>query len=230
MKRIFLIISLLACFAMGSNAQIGPLRFGVKAGPSFDWASAGSTEVSNEGMRLGFGAGLVVEHELTSSISISSGLNWNFLRMKYQFTDHRLADNFLELGLIPVTRNVRATCFEIPLKGKVSMDVLDSWKAYVEAGFGLGINFSDKAKDEYDFHWDHFADEEFTDYSYQYRLLQASLCFGLGTEFEVNSNLSLFAQLTFNHALSNAFTHQMQKETGSILHTNYIGVEVGFLH
>lgn len=230
MKKIFLIISVLVCFTLGSNAQIKPIKFGFKMGPSLDWASPGSTATSNEGVKLGFGAGLIIDYYFTSSVALSSGLNYDFLQMKYQFTDYRLADNFLEMGQIPVNRHVRSTYLEIPLKGKVKMNVVDSWNAYVEAGFGLGLNYSDKAKDEYDFHWAHYSDLEYADYSYQYRPLQASFCFGLGTEFEVNRNLCFIAQLTFHHSLSNTFTHQMQKETGSILNTNFIGIEVGVLH
>ena len=230
MKKIFLIISLLAFFTIESNAQIRPIKFGFKMGPSLDWASSGSTATSNEGVKLGYGAGLVIDCYFTNNVALSSGLDYNFLRMKYQFTDNRMADNFLEMGLIPVNRHVRSTYFEIPLKGKVKMEVVDSWDAYVEAGLGLGLNYSDMAKDEYDFHWAHYADPEYADYSYQYRLLQASLCFGLGTQFEINPKLSLFAQLTLHHSLSNTFTHQMQKETGSILNANFVGIEVGFLH
>ena len=229
MKKISLIISFLAFLSIGSNAQIRPIKFGVKLGPSVDWASPGSTAASHDRIGLGLGAGLVLEHELTRNISVASGLNFNVLQMRYQFTDRRLADDYLEMGLISVNRKVRGTYFEIPLKGKVKMDVADSWKAFVEAGVGFGLNYSDKGKDEYEFHWVQYSDPEYVDYSYQYRLLQASLCFGLGTEFEVNRNLSLFAQLTFNHSLSNTFTHQMYKDTGSELHTNYVGIEVGFL-
>ena len=65
---------------------------------------------------------------------------------------------------------------------------------------------------------------------YQYRLLQASLCVALGAEYEINPKFSLFAQLSFEHAFSNAFTSLMKKQTGSVVRHNYIGLEVGFMH
>ena len=68
MKRIPLIISLVVLFALNGNAQIGDLRFGLKLGPSFDWASSGSVETGNEGVKLGFNAGLVLDYYLTDNI------------------------------------------------------------------------------------------------------------------------------------------------------------------
>ncbi len=42
--------------------------------------------------------------------------------------------------------------------------------------------------------------------------------------------ISAFAQLTFDHAFSNAFVRSLEKQTGSIIRNNYIGVEIGIMH
>jgi hypothetical protein len=55
------------------------------------------------------------------------------------------------------------------------------------------------------------------------------MIFGLGTEFEINRNLSAFAQLTFDHSFSNAFVSSLEKQTGSVLRNNYVGLEFGIL-
>ena len=230
MKRILLIISLVACFAMASNAQNQPFRLGFKMGPSIDWASAGSTVVENHGAKLGFGAGFVVDYHFNDYFAVTSGLNFNDLRMGYRFMDSRGVEDFLEDALVMVDRRVRTTYFEVPLMARADVKIVDSWKAYVEAGVGLGVNSADKAKDEYSFCWIDYADESYVDYSYQYRILQASMCFALGAEYDINPKLSLFAQLSFCHSFSNAFTHLMQKQTGSIARQNFIGLEIGFMH
>ena len=41
---------------------------------------------------------------------------------------------------------------------------------------------------------------------------------------------SAFAQLTFDHAFSNAFVRSLEKQTGSIIRNNYIGIEIGIMH
>lgn len=230
MRKILLIISLVAVFSLGVNAQTRETRYGIKAGPAFDWASAGSTAVNSHGPRLGFNVGLVYDHYFTNNIAVSSGVNLNFLRMKYTFTDHRYVDDFLEETNVSVERLLKATNAEIPIKVKLRFDVSDSFGAFVEAGGGLGLNFKDLGKDAYDFYWVSSEDETFKDCTNQYRLLQLSMLFGLGAEYEINGDFSAFAQLTFDHSFSNAFVSSLEKQTGSVLRNNYIGIEVGIMH
>ena len=115
----------------------------------------------------------------------------------------------------------------MPLKVKVKFDGMDSWKAFAEAGVGISFNYADKGKDKYDFFWTGHTDDNYVDYLYQYRWIQTALNFGVGAIYEINSKFSVFAQLTMNNALSNSFTKAMEEQTGSIVSTNFIGLEVG---
>ena len=215
--------------SLGASAQAKNYRYGIKFGPAFDWASSGSTATENMGVRLGFNAGLVVDRHFSEQIAFSSGLDFHFMRMKYQFTDLRMVDNFLEEVQLPVERRVRATEIEVPLKLKAGFHVAESVKAYVEAGCGVAFNLNDRVKDAYDYYYISYRDEVYVVRSEQYRLLQASLLFGVGAEYEINRKLSFFAQAAFNHSLSNAFVRALEKQTGSIIRNNFIGVEVGML-
>ena len=231
MRKTLLIISLVAAMAVDANAQTGNARFGIKLGPTFDWASSGSTAVTNEGFRLGANLGLVCDYHVTSYFAVSSGVDLNILNMKYTFTDHRYVEDFLVETNVPVSRRLNAINIEIPVKAKLSFDVADSFKAYAEVGLGLGINCRDVGKDNYSFYWVNYGEDKgYVDCTNQYRPLQLAMKFGLGTEYEINRNLSTFAQLTFNHAISNAFISSLENQTGSILRNNFIGVEVGLLH
>lgn len=229
MRKTLLIISFVAIIVMGGNAQTGDGRFGIKIGPSLAWASSGSTAVENNGVGLGYNVGLVYEHYLSDHIAVSSGVTFNALRMKYTFTDRRFVDDFLEKTNVPVMRRVKSMNFEIPIKVKLKFDVVDSFQAYVEAGGGLGFNSKDLCRDDYTFYWVTSSGESYIDCTNQYRLLQLSMIFGLGTEFELNRNLSAFAQLTFDHSFSNAFVSSLEKQTGSVLRNNFVGLEFGIL-
>ena len=230
MRKTLLIISLVTMVALNANAQPKGDRIGIKAGPTIDWASSGSTAAKGEGIGLGFGLGLVYDHYLSDGIFVSSGVNLNHLRMKYSFTDSRLVDDFLEEANMVVDRRLKATNIEIPLKAKFKMDVFDSFAAFVEAGCGLSFNCKDFAKDDFSFYWVSSEGKGFVDCTNQYRVLQFSMLFGLGAEYEINQKLSAFAQLTFDHAFSNAFISSLEKQTGSILRNNFIGIEVGIMH
>ena len=230
MRKILLIISLVAAFAVSTKAQTKNTRIGIKLGPTIDWASPGSAAATYDGIRFGGNLGLVYDRYLTDNVAISSGVNFNFLRLKYSFIDYRRAEDFLEESNMSVSRRLNATNIEIPIKFKIRMDVVDSFKAYAEAGAGLSLNCKDYGKDSYTFYWTSYEGQSYVDCTNQYRPLQLSMIFGLGTEFEINRNLSVFAQLTFDHAFSNALVNSLEKQTGSILRNNYIGIEVGFMH
>lgn len=230
MKKTLLIISLVATIVVGANAQTSNARFGIKLGPTFDWASPGSTAASNDGFGLGVSLGLVYDYYVTSNVAFSSGVNFNILNMKYTFTDRRHVEDFLEEANVSVSRRLNAVNIEVPVKAKFCFDVADSFKAYAEAGLGLGFNCRDVGKDSYSFYWVLSEGEDYVDCTNQYRVFQFSMLFGLGAEYEINQNLSAFAQLTFDHAFSNAFISSLENQTGSILRNNYIGIEVGLLH
>ncbi len=230
MRKTLLIISMVTAMAMCANAQIGDARYGIKLGPTFDWASSGSTAATSDGFRLGGSLGLVYDYYFTSNVAVSSGASFNFLRMKYTFTDQRRVEDFLEEANILVSRRVNSVNIEIPLKAKFRLDVAESFKAYAEAGVGLSFNCKDYGKDCYSFYWVTSEGEGYVDCTNQYRPLQFSMIFGLGVEYEINRDFSAFAQLTFDHAFSNAFVSVLEKQTGSILRNNYVGVEIGILH
>ncbi len=229
MRKTLLIISLVASIAVAANAQTRNVRYGIKLGPTFDWASSGSTAATNEGFRLGANLGLVYDCYLTRNIAVSSGVNVNILRLKYTFTDCRRVEDFLEEANVSVSRRLKATNIEIPLKAKLRFGVSDSFKVYAEAGAGLSFNSKDYSKDSYSFYWVTSEGESYVDCTNQYRLLQLSMVFGLGVEYEINRSFSAFAQLTCDHAFSNAFVRSLEKQTGSILRSNFIGVEVGIM-
>ena len=230
MRKTLLIFSLIAAFSMGAHAQQRNFRIGAKIGPTFDWASAGSVNTENKGVKLGFNVGLVADYYFSEHFGISSGADLDLLRMKYQFTDHRYVEGFLNEVDVPVTRQLRATVVEIPLKAKARFDMMESLKGYVEIGAGLGINCKDMGKDSYEYYWVESEGKNYEDCTNYYRPLQFSMIFGLGAEYEINNNIGAFAQLSFHHAFSNAFAGWKQKETGVILRNNFIGVEVGIVH
>ena len=97
------------------------------------------------------------------------------------------------------------------------------------------INTKDLTKDSYpkegnelSTYWAPQPDEYYTAaYFYQYRWFQTALIAGLGAEFQINRKFSVFAQLSYNHALNNTFTRDIEELTKGNLHTNFIGIEIG---
>ncbi len=231
MKRMSLIISLVMLFALGGTAQNGNFRFGLKLlGPNFSWAGPCSKMTENHGARLGFGTGIIVDYHLTKVFIASTGVDFNFCRMKYDFTDYRIPAGFLVEEEVMVSRRLKSSNLEIPIKVRARFNVADSFGIFVEAGIGLGFNLKDYVKDEYKLQWVDYHSEFYEDYTNQYRAFQPSMLFGFGGDFEINRKLSVFIQLSYHHTLSNAFTKALAERTGSKLFNNFIGIELGIMH
>ena len=226
MKKIALIISMVALFSIGGYAQGKTL--GLKFGPNISWGGSGSATTHSDHARMGFAVGGFFDNYITPHVAISTGLNLNLMSMDYTFDDYRTAADFLEEAKVPVSRRFKGSYVELPLKLKVKIGILDSWSAYAEGGVGLSFNFSDKGKDSYnDPFGQHHQDATYQDYGYQYRMFQTALNFGLGVMYDITNNFNVFAQITVNNALSNTFNKTMQQQTGSIIRTNFVGLEVG---
>ena len=232
MRKTLLIFSLVIVVAMNVNAQNKGGRYGILIGPTFDWVSSGSAAVNKDDIKLdfGFNAGLVYDYFLSDHIAVSSGVIVNFLQMKYSFVDYRRVEGFLEETNVTVKRRQKATNIEIPVVVKFRFNVQESFVAYLEAGGALDINCKDFGRDDYGFYWSEPQTLDYVDCTNQYRVILPSLIFGLGGEYEINQKLSMFAQLVFHHSLSNAFVGSLEEKTGSILRSNFIGLEVGFIH
>lgn len=229
MKRICLFFSLVALFTLNGNAQKGTTNYGLKIGPNLNWVSSSSDSGENAGAKLGFCLGGFVDHYFSDYMALSLGLNFQVTSLSYQFIDNRFVENFLVPSNVSVNRKFKGSYFEVPVKVKVKTEIMDSWKVYADAGVGVGVNLSARGKDSYEFYGVSYTDTRYVNYLSEYRLLQAALKFGVGAEYEVSSNLNVFAQLTYHHALSNTFTKRLQDLTGSNLKLRFIGLEMGIL-
>lgn len=231
MKKILLIVSLIAICSLTGYSQERTFDFGLKMGPNVAWASSPSAEAGKgNGAKMGFGAGLFIDTYFTNNFGFSTGLNFNILGMNYQFPDQRLLPNYVEPTNIDVNRKFKGTYLELPLKFKMKFDVIDEMFVFADAGGAIGYNLSDKAKDQYSFYGTTYSDPEFVNVTDQYRRLQVAMKFDVGAAYRISNNFSVFAQLAFHHSFSNMFTYEKKKETGVNLKSNFIGLEVGIMH
>ena len=231
MKKIVLIVSLIAICSLNCNAQKGKTNYGLKVGTNLAWAGVPITAPEGKSLaaRMGFNASFFVERLYTPHVAFSTGSNFNVLSMKYRFNDYRMIPEFLEYTNVMVDRKFSGSYVEVPLKVKVKADVAESVKAFAEGGVGISLNLTDLAKDSYEFYGFDYKDDEYVNVIHEYRKMQFALKFGLGAEYEINSKWTALAQLTFHTALSNMFNKTMQDITGSNMKINYIGIEVGLM-
>ena len=199
MKKSLLIVGLLLAMSLGVSAQNTGFAFGLKFGPGFDWTGSTTGAAKSEGMRTGFGVGVVAEYYFAPNYAIVTGVNVNMNRGHYSFDNAHMVDSVLTT--YPVDRYYKSTVYEIPLMLKMMTNELGNLplRAYAQVGAGLGYAQKVKAKDSYL----DVTEQEFSATYKEFSNLRASLKFGAGAQYSIDESTRVFAGLYFSHDFIN---------------------------
>ena len=223
------------------SAQNNGFAFGFKLGPGFDWTGSTTGAAVNEGLRTGFGVGVVAEYYFAPNYALVTGVNVNMNRGHYSFDNGRMvmsADSVSVLETYKVDRMYKATVYEIPLMLKMMTNELGNLplRAYAQVGAGLG--YAQRVK---------VLDDKATDYvatNKEYSNLRASMKIGAGAQYALDESTRVFAGLYFSHDFlnninsiaPNHYAHYFEngekigdRETKLNMLQNRFGVEVGIL-
>ena len=246
MKKSLLIVGLLLAMSLTASAQNNGFAFGFKLGPGFDWTGSTTGAAKNEGMRMGFGVGVVAEYYFADNYAIVSGVNVNMNRGHYSFENGRMvmgADSVSVLETYPVDRMFKSTVYEIPLMLKMMTNELGGLplRAYAQVGAGIGYAQKVKVKDGID-----GADmpDAYTTTDKEFSNLRASMKIGAGAQYAIDQSTRVFAGLYFSHDFINNINYITPNYYGNYYENgediadrdvklnmlqNRIGLEVGVL-
>ena len=244
MKKSLLFVGLLLAMSLTASAQNNGFAFGFKLGPGFDWTGSTTGAAKSEGMRMGFGVGVVAEYYFAPNYAIVTGVNVNMNRGHYSFENGRMvmgADSVSVLETYPVDRYFKSTVYEIPLMLKMMTNELGGLplRAYAQVGAGLGYAQKVKVKDSYL----DVTETEFTDTNKEFSNLRAALKIGAGAQYAIDETTRIFAGVYFSHDFINNINsitpnHYKyyngdkdlgERETKLNVLQNRIGIEVGIL-
>ena len=241
MKKSLLIVGLLMAMSLTASAQNKGFAFGLKLGPGFDWTGSTTGAAVNEGMRTGFGVGVVAEYYFADNYAIVTGDNVNMNRGHYSFQNAHL-DSVAGLMPYSVDRYYKSTIYEIPLMLKMVTNELGNLplRVYAQVGAGLGYAQKVKAKDSYL----DVTETEYTATNKEYSNLRTSLKIGAGAQYALDESTRVFAGLYFSHDFLNNINSISpnyygnyyengedigDRETKLNMLQNRIGIEVGVL-
>ena len=246
MKKSLLIVGLLLAMSLTASAQNNGFAFGFKLGPGFDWTGSTTGAAKSEGMRMGFGVGVVAEYYFADNYAIVSGVNVNMNRGHYSFENGRMvmgADSVSVLETYPVDRMFKSTVYEIPLMLKMMTNELGGLplRAYAQVGAGIGYAQKVKVKDGID-----GADmpDAYTTTDKEFSNLRASMKIGAGAQYAIDQSTRVFAGLYFSHDFINNINYITPNYYGNYYENgndiadrdvklnmlqNRIGLEVGVL-
>lgn len=200
MKKNLLIIGLLLAMSLGVSAQNTGFAFGLKLGPGFDWTGSTTGAAKSEGVRTGFGVGLVAEYYFAENYAIVTGVNVNMNRGHYSFQNAHL-DSVAGVSPFSVDRYYKSTVYEIPLMLKMVTNELGNLplRVYAQVGAGFGYAQKVKVKDSYeDFNGDTYiaSNEEYSNF-------RTSLKIGAGAQYALDESTRVFLGVYFSHDFIN---------------------------
>lgn len=246
MKKSLLIVGLLMAMSLTASAQNKGFAFGLKLGPGFDWTGSTTGAAVNEGMRTGFGVGVVAEYYFAENYAIVTGVNVNMNRGHYSFENGRMvmgADSISVLETYPVDRMYKSTVYEIPLMLKMMTNELGNLplRAYAQVGAGIGYAQKVKVKDGID---GAAMPDEYVASNKEFSNLRTSLKIGAGAQYAIDESTRVFAGLYFSHDFINNINSITPNYYGNYYENgedigdrevklnmlqNRIGIEVGVL-
>ena len=203
MKKSLLIVGLLLAMSLTASAQNNGFAFGFKFGPGFDWTGSTTGAAKSEGMRMGFGVGVVAEYYFADNYAIVTGVNVNMNRGHYSFDNAHMVpvEDSLVLETYPVDRYFKSTVYEIPVMLKMMTNELGGLplRAYAQVGAGIGYAQKVKVKDSYL----DVKEEEYAPTYKEFSNLRASLKIGAGAQYAIDQSTRVFAGLYFSHDFLN---------------------------
>lgn len=240
MRKNVLLAAILLAVSVNLFAQYKEFGFGVKLGPTFEWAGSKNNTVQNEATRAGFKWGVFGEYYFAENYAIVTGLNGNHLRDSYSFNEKMLHHADTLSGVM--NRNFKGMYLEIPVLLKMRTEEFGDFQFFAEFGAGLGLRRRAWAQDEFKVPAPTRADGQQTSTEYvavpgQYNPLRCNLLIAAGAEYMIKGSTRAFANLTYSRDLANGFSipfrnHYLtdaDRKTKLDLRRNIIGVEVGIL-
>ena len=241
MKKSLLFVGLLLAMSLTASAQNKGFAFGLKLGPGFDWTGSTTGAAINEGVRTGFGVGLVAEYYFAENYAISTGVNVNMNRGHYSFQNAHLdsVDGVLPFS---IDRYYKSTVYEIPLMLKMVTNELGNLplRVYAQVGAGFGYAQKVKVKDSYE----DFNGDTYIASNKEYSNFRTSLKIGAGAQYALDESTRVFLGVYFSHDFINninsiAPNHYKfyfdgdekvgERETKLNMLQNRVGIEAGVL-
>ena len=200
MKKNLLIIGLLLAMSLGVSAQNTGFAFGLKLGPGFDWTGSTTGAAKSEGVRTGFGVGLVAEYYFAENYAIVTGVNVNMNRGHYSFQNAHL-DSVAGVSPFSVDRYYKSTVYEIPLMLKMVTNELGNitLRVYAQVGAGVGYAQKVKVKDSYE----DFNGDTYIASNKEYSNFRTSLKIGAGAQYALDESTRVFLGVYFSHDFIN---------------------------
>jgi len=230
MKNKILFITVLMIFALQSQAQVKPFRFGVKLSPNLGWISPDTEGYENDGVRMGFSWGFLADITLTENYFVKTGFSIDYLNAKLSYP-HEIIETVPDIDTLSGTMNRKYNLryLEIPLTLKMRTNKFGKIAFYGEIGFGTAFNLKAKSDDTFNYGTGELEKEE--DIKDEISFIRESLIVGAGIEYFIDESTSIVTSINFSSGLTNVLNGETSldasvKQRGQL---SYLQLNVGIM-
>jgi hypothetical protein len=238
-KAIFLLISAIIYFFVNEAAAKDKLdyRIGIKIIPGLDWTRAKSSDITRNGMGVGFSFGAMADFKLSNNYYIGTEVMvtsmTNYIKLK---EDQYLSSSNGNYTNIEYTYKLRY--IELPILFKYKTAKEDKLNFWFQGGFAPNILIGNKAtiftsnkdnsqefpeKGKYFPNSDDNNDLDFDNHKDDIVPVRISMILGAGIEVDMGSKTKFYSGLRFNKGFTDILA-----TPNSIMINNVFGLELGF--
>ena len=196
-KKLFVVLPVLILSGLLLSCNSKKASFGLQGSPMISWMKPDVKTIENEGVKLGFGYGLILDFNFHDNYSFSTGLSVLSSNSKIQYNDttdfiffeHAEIKDTLPLGTM-VT--YKLGYIEFPLTLKLKTNEIGYITYFGQ--FGLSSQFKIKAKA--DASSNNIAGD---DISKEVKFLNLALTIGAGFQYSLGGDTYLLVALLYNN-------------------------------
>jgi hypothetical protein len=205
-----------------------PVKLGLKISPEISWMKPNTKGYSNDGARMGCTIGFLSDFYFAENYAFSSGVNFQFLNGKLNYTDSLLNSGTGKMVNEEISRKYNFLYVEIPLTIKMKTKKFGKISYFGQIGVGTAFRLKATIKDELSPVSSGMNDSE--NYTSNTALIRESVLFGVGCEYYVDDSSRVLLGISYSNALNNVLTgvnYASGLDEKSLL--NYFELNIGFL-
>ena len=241
MKRLSIVLSLVMMLGwMNSYAQSdeNKLNIGVHGNSGLSWMSTKVKGYESNGPRFSYGYGLRIDYRFAKNYYIGSGVDMNYMGGKLSYPLNYKGSNDTMHFYGTMNRKYKIQYLDIPINLTLKTKEIGYFTYYVQIGYVTSIRINSYADDEYTYPNSNVTvNEEDVDIKKDFNFLKAGFNFGLGTEFNLNNNISFYGKVFYHSGVTDVLggTNNVKNAAGVLEEIkehalmNNVGISVGVM-
>jgi len=182
-----------------------PMKLGLKVSPNICWMNPATKGYTSAGARMGATIGFISEFYFAENYAFSTGLNFQYINGKLNYSDSLLVDNNTRMAYGDLLRKYNFLYLEIPLMIKMKTKTFGKMSYFGQIGFGTGFRIKASVNEHFVPKTGDPVDQQY-DFNRGTTLIRESILIGVGCEYHVDESSRLLFGISYSNSLNNILT------------------------